>query len=151
MHVPVWHVSICVHALTSLHIVPSALAGLEHMPVVVLDVPSLWHESGAVQTTGIAPVQVPAWQESVCVQALLSLQGVLFGAAGLEHMPVIVLHVPTSWHESEAAQTTGIAPVHAPAWHVSICVQALLSLHIEPSALAGLEHMPVVVMHVPTS
>ena len=35
--------------------------------------------------TGDVPVQTPAWQVSVCVQALLSLQVVLFGL--FEHVP----------------------------------------------------------------
>ena len=42
--------------------------------------------------TGVVPTQAPAWQVSVCVQALLSLQEVLFGL--FEHVPTepITLH-----------------------------------------------------------
>jgi hypothetical protein len=35
---------------------------------------------------------------SVCVQALPSLQAVPLGAAGVEHFPVLGLHVPAAWH-----------------------------------------------------
>jgi hypothetical protein len=65
VHVPLWQVSDWVHALLSLHAEPFALAGFEQMPVDVLQVPALWHWSEAVQTTGLAPVQVPLWQVSL--------------------------------------------------------------------------------------
>jgi len=48
------------------------------------------------------------------VQALPSLQVVPFGAAGLEHWPVLELQVPATWHWSDAAQTTGLLPVQVP-------------------------------------
>ena len=38
-----------------------------------------------------------------------------------------------------------------PLWQVSPEVQALLSLHVLPSALFGFEHTPVVVSHVPAT
>ncbi len=47
---------------------------------------------------GFAPVQLPDKQVSDCVQALLSLQDAPSALLGLEHMPVIESHVPTSWH-----------------------------------------------------
>jgi hypothetical protein len=68
-----------------------------------------------MQTTGLPPVQTPAWQVSVRVQALLSLHAVPLGLLGFEQVPVVVLHVPTSWHGSLAVQTTGLAPVQTPA------------------------------------
>jgi hypothetical protein len=40
---PDWHVSLCVHRLPSLQVVPSALAGLEHAPVDGLQAPATWH------------------------------------------------------------------------------------------------------------
>jgi hypothetical protein len=40
---PVWHVSVCVHAFPSLHVVPFDAVGLEHAPVDVLHVPAVWH------------------------------------------------------------------------------------------------------------
>jgi len=40
---PVWQVSACVHALPSLHVVPSAFDGFEQVPVDGLQVPAVWH------------------------------------------------------------------------------------------------------------
>ncbi len=51
VHVPLWQVSVCVHALPSLHDVPLAATGFEHTPVLGLQVPAEWHVSLAVQTT----------------------------------------------------------------------------------------------------
>jgi len=45
---------------------------------------------------------------------------------------------------------TGFDPVQTPAWHESVCVQALPSLHAVPFARAGLEQTPVDVLQVPT-
>jgi hypothetical protein len=42
-HVPVSQASVRVHALPSLHVVPSGAAGLEHWPVCTLQVPATWH------------------------------------------------------------------------------------------------------------
>jgi hypothetical protein len=52
---------------------------------------------------------------SVCVHLSPSLQVVPSFLAGFEHKPVAGAQVPTSWHWSEAAHTTGLAPVHTPA------------------------------------
>ena len=68
-------------ALPSLQLPPSFPVGLEQMPVDGLHVPATWHVSSAVQVLGLVPVQTPPWQVSVCVQALLSLQGVLLATA----------------------------------------------------------------------
>ena len=43
VHTPVWHVSVCVHALPSLHAVPFGAAGFEQAPVPELHVPATWH------------------------------------------------------------------------------------------------------------
>jgi len=51
-----------------------------------------------VQLTGFDPVQSPAWQVSVWVQALPSLQAVPSGFAGFEQMPLAGLQVPATWH-----------------------------------------------------
>jgi hypothetical protein len=150
VQVPLWHVSLCVHALPSLHAVPFVATGFEHAPVPVLHVPTVWHVSLAVQVTGLAPVHVPLWHVSVRVHALPSLHAVPFVATGFEHAPVLVLHVPTAWHWSSAEQVTGFAPVHVPLWHVSVCVHALPSLHVVPFVATGFEHVPVLVLHVPT-
>jgi hypothetical protein len=149
VHVPVWQVSLCVHALPSVHAAPSAFAGLLHTPLVVSHVPALWHWSCALQTTGLLPVHVPVWQVSACVHASPSLHAAPLALAGLLHVPVPELHTPALWHWSCAVQTTGLAPVHAPVWHVSACVHASPSLHAVPSVLAGLLHAPVLPSQVP--
>jgi hypothetical protein len=51
-----------------------------------------------VHTTGLPPVQTPAWHVSVWVQALPSPQLVPFVAFGLEQTPVAVLQTPATWH-----------------------------------------------------
>jgi hypothetical protein len=60
VHVPPWQVSVCVHAFPSLHAASSGRAGFVQLPVAGLHVPAVWHWSDAVQTTGLAPVHVPA-------------------------------------------------------------------------------------------
>jgi hypothetical protein len=94
VHVPATHASFFVHAFPSLQVVPSAAVGLEHFPLVVSHVPTVWHASAAVHVTGLAPVHVPLWQVSVWVHALPSLHEVPFAAAGFVHVPVLVLQVP---------------------------------------------------------
>ena len=101
-------------AFASLHVVPFAFEGFEQTPVDVLQTPTSWHWSLAVQTTGLEPVHTPAWQVSVWVQAFPSLQEVPFAFCGFEQTPVDVLQTPTSWHESLAVHTTGLEPVHTP-------------------------------------
>jgi hypothetical protein len=150
-HVPEEHVSAPLHTVPSGHAVPFGFVGFEQTPVDVLHVPTSWHWSLAVQTTGFEPVQVPDWQASVCVQAFESLHEAPFAFAGFEQTPVDVLHVPTSWHWSLALQTTGFEPLHVPDWHVSVWVQAFESLHEVPFDFAGFEQMPVDGLHVPTS
>lgn len=98
MHVPDWHVSLVVQALASLHAAPFALLGFEHTPVTVSQTPGTWHWSAAMHVTGLPPVQVPAWQVSVCVQAFPSMHAVPFPLFGFEQTPVTMLHVPTLWH-----------------------------------------------------
>src|SRR5262245_26793091 len=73
------------------------------MPVVWLHVPTSWHWSLAAQTTGFDPVQVPFWQVSVCVHALLSLQAVPLLAFDVEQAPAFGSQTAT-WHESEGVQ-----------------------------------------------
>jgi hypothetical protein len=43
VQVPDWQMSVRVHALPSLHVVPLAAVGLLHVPVVVLHAPATWH------------------------------------------------------------------------------------------------------------
>ena len=85
VHVPPWHVSVCVQALPSLQLVPFAAAGLEQAPLVGSHVPAAWHWSLAEHVTGLLPVHVPPWQLSDCVHASPSLHAVPLPTAGLEH------------------------------------------------------------------
>ena len=76
VHAPDWQVSVCVHPFASSQLDPFGLAGFVQAPVAGLHVPASWHGSLAVEVTGFDPVQVPAWQVSVCVQTLPSSQAV---------------------------------------------------------------------------
>jgi hypothetical protein len=152
MQVPLWQLSVCVHALPSLHAVPFAtFAGVEQAPVTVSHVLANLHPIAAAQTTGLLPVHVPPWQVSVCVHALPSLHVVPFAMfAGVEQAPVTVSHVLAILHAVAAAQLTGLLPVHVPLWQVSVCVQALPSLHVVPfAAFVGAGHWPVAGSQVP--
>ena len=91
------------------------------------------------------PVQVSVRSQGPA----LTRQTVPAGFAGLLQTPVAGAHVPAVWHKSCAVQVTELAPVHEPAWHVSVWVQALPSLHAAPSALLGLLQTPVAGAHVP--
>src|SRR5437762_3302039 len=142
MQAPAWQVSLCVHALASLQLVPLGSAGLLQAPDAGLQTPAVWHWSAAVHTTGFAPTQAPAWQVSLCVHALASLQLVPLDLAGLLQAPDAGSQVPAVWHWSAAVHTTGFAPAQAPSWQVSLCVHALASLQVMPSGLAGLLQMP---------
>src|SRR5439155_16427444 len=75
--------SFTVQKRPSLQSAPSAFEGLEQVPVLGAQTPAVWHESRAVQTTRPPPVQTPARQVSVCVQALPSSQALPFGFGGL--------------------------------------------------------------------
>jgi hypothetical protein len=48
-------------------------------------------------------------------------------------------------------QITGFAPVHVPAWQVSVWVHASPSLQAVPFAAAGFEHWPVAGSQVPAT
>jgi hypothetical protein len=98
IHVPFWQVSVCVHGSASLHAVPFGAIGLLHAPVAGSQVPATWQALEATQTIGLAPVQMPFWQVSVCVHAFASLQAAPSGRAGLSHVPVAGLQVPAMWH-----------------------------------------------------
>jgi hypothetical protein len=94
VHVPLWQVSVCVHALPSLHPVPFALAGFEHVPSLGLHVPASWHWSLAVQLTGLPGAQVPFWHVSFVVHLLPSSHALPF-ALGLQ--PVLLVAGAHSW------------------------------------------------------
>src|SRR2546430_17402499 len=115
---PAWQVSICVQASPSEQAVPSAWFGLEHVPLAGSQIPATWHWSSAVQTTGFAPMQLPAWQVSVWVQASPSAQALPSALFGLEQGPAAGSQTPATCPRSRAAQPTEDAPLQAPARQV---------------------------------
>ena len=149
VHTPDWQESFRSQALPSLHAVPLLAAGLEHWPVLGLQVPAVWHWSLAVHVTWLPAVQTPALQESFRSHALPSLQLVPLAAAGFEHAPVLGLHVPAVWHWSSAVQVTWLPAVQTPDWQESFKSHALPSLQAVPLVAAGLEHCPVLGLQVP--
>jgi hypothetical protein len=100
--------SFLVHRVPSLQYVPFGLTGFEHCPVVRSHTPAEWQLSWAEQVTGLFPRQIPYWQVSVRVQALLSSQVEPFGFVGLLHTPVCGLQTPAEWHWSDAVHTFGV-------------------------------------------
>jgi hypothetical protein len=92
VHFPLWHVSLCVHLLASSQPVPSALLGFEQLPVFESQVPTVWHWSLALHTTGLAPVHTPLWQVSVWVHLSPSSQAPVF--TGFEQTPVALSQLP---------------------------------------------------------
>src|SRR5947208_1869217 len=98
MQLPAWQVSVWVQASPSAQALPSALFGLKQMPFVGSQTPVAWHWSSAVQTTGLAPMQLPAWQASVWVQASPSAQALPSALFGLEQAPLAGSQVPATWH-----------------------------------------------------
>jgi hypothetical protein len=61
------------------------------------------------------PVHAPDWHESPLVHESPSLHALPSAFGGLEHAPVAGLHVPATWHWSDAVQLTGLPPVQTPA------------------------------------
>jgi hypothetical protein len=127
-------------------------------PVPLLHVaPTAVRQAGGVlQVTGLDPVQVPAWQASVCVQASPSVHADPSAFAGFEQIPVEGLHVPAVWHWSSGTQVTpahrSATPAHTPPVHTSPEVFALPSLHGVPFAFGvPAEQRPVAGVHVPGS
>src|SRR5437870_2230688 len=104
-----------------------------------------------LQTVWLGAHDVAAGTHAPVLQTWFAPQSVPFAAAGFVHDPVIGLHAPPTWQASRGAQATRLLPVHVPAWHASVCVQALPSLHVVPSGAAGLEHAPVDGSHVPAT
>ena len=117
--------SVWVQASPSVQAEPSGLFGVVQAPVPGSQVPATLHSSTGVQTSGF------------------------FG--GFEQCPVDGLQVPTRWHWSIAAHSTGFVPTQAPAWQVSVWVQASPSVQAAPSALFGLEQAPVAGSQTPAS
>jgi hypothetical protein len=113
VQVPLWQVSVCVHALPSLQAVPPGALGFEQVPVVELHAPAMWHWSSAVQTTGLPPWQVPVRQVEFRMHRSEFVQEVPSAASGFEQSPVPALQTPATWHWSSAVQ---MIPVHLLPW-----------------------------------
>jgi hypothetical protein len=96
VHAPDWQVSGPVHAFPSLHELPFVFGGFEQTPVAGLHVPATWHWSGIGHITKLPPVQTPAWQLDVPLQASLSLHDAPFALGGFEHAPASVPQAPAS-------------------------------------------------------
>lgn len=71
-------------------------------------------------------------------------------AVGLEHWPVLGLHVPATWQASCAVHVTEFEPTQVPLWQESLCVHAFPSLQAVPFETAGFEHVPVLGLQEPT-
>jgi hypothetical protein len=89
-------------------VLPSGLDGLEQTPVLVLQVPAVWHESGTGHTTEAPGTHAPALQVSFCVQALLSLHAVVLGT---------LKQVPTCVATLQAMQSLGSPLPHTVSQH----------------------------------
>jgi hypothetical protein len=112
---PVWHVSLCVHLLPSLQATPSVLLGFEQTPVVLSQLPTLWHWSLAEHVTGLAPTHLPALQLSLLVHAFPSSQVVPAATGTALQAPVTASHVPALHASLSAEQSTAVPPTHLPA------------------------------------
>src|SRR5437899_1733442 len=148
---PALQASVAVQNSPSSQATPSASRGLQQMPVTELQLPASWGRSAAGQMTGFVPTQVPAWQVSVRVQASPSVQALPFDLVGVEQLPLAGSQTPATWHWSRAAQTTGFTPTQAPAWQVSVRVQASPSVQALPFAVAGLEQVPLAGSQAPAT
>ena len=97
VHIAAWQVSVCVHALPSLQVVPSSFTEPTHCPVAGSQAEA-WHWSLGVHTKGFPPMQIPFWQESVCVHGFPSLHPAPLIFAGLLHTPLAGSQVSGLWH-----------------------------------------------------
>jgi hypothetical protein len=82
------HTSPVVHLRPSSHAVPRGLgAPPMHAPLFGSQVPAEVQAEAPEHWTGLAPTHFPAWQVSVCVQALPSLQAPPSAAGVWTHLP----------------------------------------------------------------
>ena len=95
------------------------------------------------------PRHTPEVQTSLTVQKVPSSQAVPLDASGEGQRPVAGSQI--LGHCGSDSQITGSLPVHVPAWQVSVWVQASPSSQAEPSALLGVEQMPLVGSQVPAT
>jgi hypothetical protein len=133
--------------LSSGHGVPAA-AFTTVQPPLPSQVELAWHTPGL--QVWLAPPHVPFVHESFEVQGLPSSHAVPFARDACAHEPVTGLQA-AEWHWSWGEQTTGLLPRQTPDWQVSVCVQALPSLHAVPSESIGREHTPVAGLQAPAA
>ena len=107
-----------------------------------------------VQTTGLPPVQTPAWQVSrLACRRCRRCTVVPSAAFGFEQTPVAGSQVPATWHWSGAVQTTGLPPVHdAGLAGVGVAGRAGVAV-VAGRAVGrfGFEQMPVAGLQVPAT
>jgi len=145
-----------VQASPSSQAVPSAFGLAEHWPVTGLQLPTLHASSNAEQSTPPLPDKhesVFGSHVSAPLQAFPSSQ-----SAAVWHLQADELTVqPASCSEQlSTVQATPSShftatPPHLPAVHVSELVQVRPSLHVAPSAFAGLLQLPVLTSQVPAA
>jgi hypothetical protein len=115
MQYPPKQVSPTVQAFQSSQLAPSGATPVTHWPVLGSQVlvRHEFHCDGG-QTTGVPPVHTPAWQVSVWVQALPSLQVVPSGRFGTTQVWVTGSNTPGPWHSPAGAHVTGSVETQAP-------------------------------------
>ena len=133
VQVPLWQVSAPLQRLPSLHDVPLA-TGAVWQPVAGLQV-SVVQGLPSLQVSGVPAVQVPPWQVSAPLQRLPSVHEVPFVTA-VFWQPVAGLQL-SAVHGLPSLQVRAVPAVHIPAWHVSLPLQRLPSLHDVPLATGG--------------
>ncbi len=149
LHTPAEHWSPVVAGSPSSQALPSLATTASQALLVSLQLPVLHWSPEPEQSVKPPPPQTPAVQVSPALQNTPSSQTVPSPTAGSLQTPVPGLQVPTAWHWSLAVQTTELAPVHVPAWQVSVWVHASLSSQLVPLPTAGSLHTPVPGSQVP--
>jgi hypothetical protein len=141
-HTPAWQVSAPLQTVESGHAVPFVTlvvvqpdAGLQ---------PSVVHTLPSLQTSGVPAVQVPFWQVSAPLHALVSAHAEPFGRTALVHTPDAQVSVVHGFESLQSAFTLQeLQPVIGACWqpltalHVSV-VHALLSLQLSAVPAAQL-------------
>jgi hypothetical protein len=115
-------------------------------PSVLSHVSVPLHESPSLQSSGEPGVQDPSIHTSSVVQTLPSSQGAMLCT---NTHPVCGSQL-SSVHALLSLQTTCSPGSQMPVWHASFVLQALPSSHTVPFRMAGFEHSPVVVLHIPS-
>jgi len=129
---PLWQVSLPLHTLPSLQEVPFS-TGVFWQPKTGSQV-SVVHTLLSLQLSGVPAVQRPAWQVSLPLHTLPSLQEVPFSTAVLVQ-PLTGLQ-PSVVHTLPSLQLSAVPAVQVPAWQVSLPLHTLPSGHAVPFSTA---------------